>query len=418
MLWALGSALGAPLWAVSSGPWAPTASPIAQSPEPKTPSAIQVFLITIGEGAQYYEKFGHNALWFSDPARSVDIAYNWGTFDFNEPGFLRRLLIGDTRYWVDGVPAQLLLDFYRQYDRTVVVQRLNLTADQAQRAYQYAQWNAREENKYYQYDYFRDNCSTRVRDVIDLAVGGALKSATSDTRVNRTYRLESLRLVDDMPLTQFGIDMALGQPADRLLTVWEDMFVPSRMRDAIREIRVPGIGAVSVPLVAEERVVYQSRGHQERADFPTRWLPYLIVGLLIGAELFVMARVGQRSSPADKVFRVEATILAFVLGLLGVVLLLAWLTTRHVFWFRNENLLLLNPLALFLAVLIPMSMRRARWLRPAAICAVILAMLGALALALKGVPGFSQNNVPMILLLLPVHFAVAYGLWRRVVPRD
>jgi len=368
----------------------------------------------MGEGEQYYEKFGHNALWFNDQ-QAIDVAYNWGTFDFNEPGYLSRLLIGDTRYWVDGVPAPLLLDFYRRYDRTITIQRLNLTPAQALRAYQYSQWNARDENKYYQYDYFRDNCSTRVRDVIDRAVGGALKAATANTRVKRTYRTESLRLVDDMTLTQFGINAALGRPADRFLSVWEDMFVPSRMRDAIRDFKVSSASGALVPLVAEERVLYQSKSHQERPDFPTLWIPYLIVGLLIAAELFVIARVGERSSPAEKVFRIEATIWAFITGLLGVVLLLAWLITQHVFWYRNATLLLLNPLALFLAILLPMSMWRARWLRPAAICAVIIAMLGAIALMLKGVPGFAQNNIAMILLLLPPHFAIAYGLWRRAV---
>jgi len=92
--------------------------------------------------------------------------------------------------------------------------------------------------------------------------------------------------------------------------------------------------------------------------------------------------------------------------------LLGWAITEHAFWRHNENLLLLNPLSLFLMVLAPMSLSRPRWLRPAAICAVIVAMLGAVAVVLKGVPG-AQQNVPMILLLLPANFAIAYGLWTR-----
>ncbi|MNC88151.1 hypothetical protein D3C83_39400 [compost metagenome] len=104
-----------------------------------------------------------------------------------------------------------------------------------------------------------------------------------------------------------------------------------------------------------------------------------------------------------------------ITGILGLVILLAWLITSHVFWFRNENLFLLNPLALFAAALIPLS-GRVRWARAAAICAVILAMLAALALILKGIPAFRQANLAMILLVLPPHFAVAYGLRRRARP--
>jgi cytochrome bd-type quinol oxidase subunit 2 len=166
-------------------------------------------------------------------------------------------------------------------------------------------------------------------------------------------------------------------------------------------------------------VLYQSRKYGERANMPRLWIPYLIVGLLLAAGLLVVGRVGERASAADKAFRIEAAIWAFLTGLLGLVLLLAWTTTQHVFWYRNENLLLLNPLALWLAVLAVMSLRRDRWTRPAAITAVLVAMLSAVALIVKGLPGegFPQHNLPIILLFLPPHFALAFGLWRRTVLR-
>jgi hypothetical protein len=376
-------------------------------------SSLQVVLVTVGQGSAIFEKFGHNALWFVDSAAGVDVAYNWGIFDFAQPGFLRRFLTGDTRYWVEGYPGSDLIDYYKRSDRTVVIQRLNLTPAQAASAYEYARWNAREENKYYRYDYFRDNCSTRVRDVIDRALGGALKAATSGERVARTYRTESVRLTDDMPLSQLGIDVALGHPADAPLSRWEGMFIPMRMRDDLRAVRVPGAAGPAVPLVAGESVLYESTTQREREEMPGLWFPYLLIGLLLAGAIFLFARLGERTSVADRVFRIEATLWAAITGLLGLVLLLAWTSTQHVFWFRNENLLLLSPLALWLAVLTPMAMRRDRWARPAAVCAVLIALLSAVALMLKGVPAFSQNNVPIILLFLPPHFAIAYGLWRR-----
>lgn len=390
----------------------------AQQAPRTVPANPQVYLITVGQGAQVWEKFGHNALWFYDPAAGIDTAFNWGTFSFEQPGFLRRFLTGDTRYWVEGYPGQLLIDYYKRSDRGVVVQRLNFTPEQARKAYEFALWNAREENKYYRYDYFRDNCSTRVRDVIDYALGGALKAATATDRLPWTYRSESVRLVHDLKLTQLGIDVALGEPADQSLSTWEDMFIPMRMRDALRVVGIPrGANVAAAPLVAEERVLYQSREYRERATVPRLWIPYLIVGLLLAAELLVVGRVGERSPAADRAFRIEAAIWAFLTGLLGLVLLLAWTSTQHVFWYRNENLLLLNPLALWLAVLAVMSLRRERWTRTAAITAALVAMLSGIALILNGLPGFTQDNLPIILLLLPPHFAVASGLWRRTVLR-
>jgi hypothetical protein len=370
-------------------------------------------LITVGQGEAVWEKFGHNALWFFDDATGIDEAYNWGMFDFNQPHFLQRFLTGDTKYWVEQYPGRLLLDYYKRSDRSIVVQRLNFTPEQSRRALNFARWNAREENKYYRYDYFRDNCSTRVRDVVDLALGGVLKSRTAPIRTGYTYRSESVRLVDDLKLTQLGLTTALGEPADRALSLWEVMFIPMRMRDIVRRMRVVGPAGTPIPLVAEERALYESKQFHERTDVPRLWIPYLIVGLLLGAEFAAVGQARRRSTLIEKVFRIEVIVWAIVTGILGLILLLAWTSTRHVFWFRNENLLLLNPLSLWLAAVAVISMRRPRYARATATLAITVAALGCVALLLKALPGFTQDNIPLILLLLPPHLTIALGLWRR-----
>jgi hypothetical protein len=334
-------------------------------------------------------------------------------FAFDEPGYLGRVIVNDLRYWVEGVPGRDFIEAYRRYDRTIVTQRLNLTPEQAQKAYDFAVTNAREENKYYRYDYFLDNCSTRVRDLIDFALGGALRRATQGTIVPRTYRSETLRLVDDMKVTQFAINAALASPTDNELSVWENMFVPSRLKDAVRELRITDASGALVPAVADEQVLHESQQHDERADAPSLWRGYLMVGVLLAAQMLLVSWVGVRSRAADASFRFEVGVWALLTGILGAVLLLGWMITRHSFWYRNENLLLLNPLALFLATLAPLSLWRSRWARPAAISAVLLALLSAVALIVKGLPWFGQHNLAMIALLLPPNFAVAFGLWLR-----
>ena len=377
----------------------------------KPADSLSVYLITIGEGKEYWEKFGHNALWFLDRSRNIDVAYNWGTFDFGAPDFLARIIVNDTKYWVEGVPAGLLLDFYRRFDRTIEIQRLNFTPEQAHKAYDYALWNAREENKFYRYDYFRDKCSTRVRDVIDRALGGALKTWTGSTQVDRSYRSESVRLVDDMKLVQFGIDIALGEPADRRLSLWEDLFVPSRLRDAIRTVKVQANGN-EAPLVSQDTVVYRSKAHEERESFPELEIPYLILGLIIAVEFLVVGWLKTRWAPAPRVFLVEAAVWQGLVGVFGLVVLLGWMITQHVFWFRNENLLVANPLSLWLAVLLIASIWRPRLTRAAFIVALICAALGVLALLGKVTNILPQDNAPLILMLLPPHLATAYGMWR------
>ena len=387
-----------------------------QHPTPRTQHPPpRVFLITIGQGASYWEKYGHNMLWFYDPANKVDQAYNWGTFSFQDPALLLRILTAEAKYWVDTVPGQVVFNFYERYDRSIVVQELNFTPEQARLAFERARWSIRTENRFYRYDYFLDNCSTRVRDVIDYALGGAVKAATQDT-VDQTYRGETLRLLDDMKLTQLGVDIALAQPSDRKLTRWEDMFIPMRMRDALRGLQVRDSTGATKPVIAREQVMYESQQYDERQTPAGLWLGYLIAGLLLAAAFFVVGRFAQQGA-AEKAFRIEVALWALVTGLLGVILLAAWLATQHTFWFSNENLLLVNPLSLFLAALAAMSLRKPHLLRPAAIVAIIVAMLGAIALMLKGLPWFDQRNIELIALLLPAHFAIAYHLWRRAAIR-
>jgi hypothetical protein len=388
-----------------------TPNGVAETRTSAATNPLQIYLVTIGEGEAYWEKFGHNALWFRDPSTGLDAVFNWGTFDFTAPDFLQRQIIGDPQYSVSVVPGPSFLAFYEQYDRTITLQRLNFTPAQARKALDYASWNAREENKYYRYDYFRDNCSTRVRDLIDMASGGALKAASQGI-VKRTYRTETLRLLDDMHVTQFGVNVALGEPADRLLTLWDDMFVPGRVMETVRETRIAGADGALVPLVADERVEYRTRRHEERMDFPRLWLGYLIVGVLLAVELFGVGIAGIRSPAAEKVWRVEVAIYAILTGLLGLIVLLGWVITQHVFWYRNENLLLLNPLQLFTGGLLIASLFRERWLRQAAICAIVAALCSAVALIIKGIPG-TQNNIALICMFLLPNFAIAYHLWRR-----
>ncbi len=372
-----------------------------------------MYLVTIGEGSAVWEKFGHNSLWFQDTAAQVDEAYNWGTFDFRTPGFAWRFVTGETQYWVDMYPdGRRMIDFYIQYDRTVVVQRLNLTPEQARAALAFARNNALDANKYYRYDYFLDNCSTRIRDLIDLATGGALKAATASTTGRRSFRSESVRLTDDLGLAQFGITAALGRPADKPITLWEDAFVPMRLRDMIRDVRVTVDGRLQ-PIVAEEREFYTTKNQAEREDVPSFWLIPLVIGFFIAIDFIGVGLIGERHRAVDIAFRSEVAVWAFVSGLLGAAILFAWLFTKHTFWTANQNLLVVNPLSLWLAPLALMSLRNPRWLRPAAIVAVLVALCSALALVLHGIPGWGQNNAAVLALAVPPNLAMAFGLWRR-----
>lgn len=382
---------------------------IAPSPAAEAPT---VTLVTFGLGQEVFERFGHNALMFQDGMSMQNVAYHWGLFSFSEPGFLARFLTGDTRYWMGAVDGQQLIDSERRAGRPITLQRLNLTPAQAMALRNFVYWNERDENKFYRYDYFRDNCSTRLRDALDRVIGGAIEQQTGSVTTNLTYRSESVRLTNGDAPVQAGIDIALGRPADVPLTQWQSFFIPMRLRDAIRTVHITGANGAQVPLVAHEEAVTlppTATPVPEATSVPRLVPRYAAVGLALAA-LVVFLRimmVSRRSAVWGLALFGGAW--SLLCGVLGVILLLAWFATQHVFWAYNENALLLSPISVALVALIPAALLSSRGERAARMIAAIIAMLGMVALLLTLIPGGEENSA-IVALLLPVHLALAWAL--------
>jgi hypothetical protein len=394
---------------VAEGPAAPTTGSAAAQPG----SELDVTLITFGLGQQVFERFGHNAIWLHDNARGLDIAYDWGRFDFEQPGFLRRFLTGDTRYWMEGSEAGAMLEAYQRIGRPITLQRLNLTPAQKLALRDFLRWNALEENKYYRYDYYLDNCSTRLRDALDRVLGGQIRAATDTAITGLSYRRESVRLTDGDKPIQTGIDIALGRPADAPLTAWESFFIPMRLRDRLRELTVTsGADGARVPLVTDERFIAPLPGMPtvvERETAPRLFWRLALVGvvlalLVVGLRIMAISRRGAAWGLA-----LFASAWSLLCGLIGVILILAWTATLHIFWARNENLLQLSPLSLLLVALIPVALLSGRFQRFARLTAVAVLALAGVGLLLSLLPG-GQENRAIVALFFPMHLALAWAL--------
>lgn len=380
-------------------------------------SSLRISLLTWGQGDAVFELFGHNALRVRDLATGEDLAYNWGMFTFEEPQFLQRFLSGNNRYWVEAFPTTWLLGIYAQQDRQTHEQDLALTPAQRLAIASYVRTNALPENRYYSYDYFRDNCSTRIRDVLDRALDGTLQGRFTALRTTWTYRSESVRLTAPDGLAQAGIDLALGPRADVPITAWESMFIPMRLRDHLREVTVPSADGGTQPLVAEERVLHAATRTPEAGE--RRGLSLGAWGPVIGAWMLILAPFGAASRKRTRIPAAVMTTLWYVVtGILGMALLGMWLFSAHIFWFRNLNLLLLSPLGLIAAFPVARAIVRGQADRFATVAVGVLAAMALLALILA--PVVSQRLISPVLLLLPGHLGLAVTYWRhtRVAPTD
>lgn len=376
-------------------------------------SELRVFLLTMGQGDAVWEYFGHNALVIRNEATGESIAWNWGIFDFDEPGFLARFLRGTMQYWLEGYDTDATIRAYAARDRAVWSQELNLTPEQKSALDTFVRWNALPENRRYTYDYFRDNCSTRVRDALDRVLDGRLSQVLRARAGPNTYRSEALRLTAaDLPIST-GIDIGLGPFTDEPLTAWEEAFVPMRLRDHLREVTVTDADGREVPLVLEERVLNESSRPADRAEQPARLAPSLVVGILLALAFALIGALGARGRGMALLFGAAVALWALVNGLLGVVLAGLWVFTDHIAAWRNENLLQTSPVAL---LLVPLALgavlgsERAREL--AGVVAVLLAGLSILGIALSPLPFFDQANAAVTALVLPSHVVIAWLLIR------
>lgn len=372
---------------------------------------LEISVITFGPGEYVFERFGHNALRIKNRVTGEDLSYNWGMFSFSEPNFLGRFLSGDTRYWVEGIPTEPLLAAYARMDRETVIQQLTLAPEVAWQLDSAVRENATEAKRYYRYDYYRDNCSTRLRDALDRALGGALARRFTPQSTPWSYRSESLRLTEPTRAEQLGIDLALGPRADRPLSLWEAAFIPMRLRDALRTVSVASAGGPAVPLVAREDTVYRAQRPAEPPE--VRGLSLGMWGPILGAWMLLLTPVSLASRRRTRGIAAVVALLWYGLtGLLGVTLVLMWSLTAHVFWYGNLTALLLSPLGLVVAVPAARAIWRgagARWLQWA-----ILAIVASSLLVMLISPFVTQRLSGPLLMLLPAQLGLALAFWRQL----
>ncbi|KPN20915.1 hypothetical protein AO715_14060 [Xanthomonas sp. Mitacek01] len=362
----------------------------------------RIGVATMQPGDVFFERFGHNALVVDDPDAPYPMSYNFGAFDPNEADFVPRFIRGDMRYQLMALPLADDLAYYRDVGRGVSIQWLDLTPTQARSLAAALVENAKPENAHYRYDYFTDNCSTRVRDAIDTALGGALRNQLQGRSRGNTYRGDAVRLASPAPWMWLGFDIGLGPASDRPNALWDDAFVPMRLADALRSAR----NVDGRPLVSGEQTILPHTQAPEPAERARLLWPWLVAGLVIGVAILVAGRNAPRT--------LAAIALPFwtVSVLLGGVMLFLWLGTEHGFAWRNHNLLLFNPLCL---LLLPGGWRIARGRVPGALFGwtlLAVVLCGVAAVFLHWLPVLPQRNAAWLSLLMPVHLALFWVMRR------
>ncbi|MBW8822832.1 MAG: DUF4105 domain-containing protein [Xanthomonadales bacterium] len=354
----------------------------------------RIGVMTMQPGEVFWERFGHDAIAIDDPAKGEPVSYNFGFFDPGEPGFIGRFIRGEMLYSLAALPLREDLQNYREEGRGVSIQWLDLTPAQAAELQAALELNAQPQNSRYHYDYFRDNCTTRVRDALDRALGGQLRRQLEGSSNGETYRSESTRMAAPAPWMRYGFELGLGPSSDVPLTHWDDAFLPQRLADSLATANNNGQPLVS----ATERLLpHRIASAPAEASLPL-W-PFVLTGLGLAALVLAFGRRHPRLLAA---FALPLWLLG---GVFGAVSLYAWIGTAHWVTAANHNLWLLNPLALL------MSWPALQWLRGRDSAfgrnlLLVLALLAFCGLMVSWL-GPLQRNAPWVALLVPIHWALA-----------
>ncbi|MDX1380145.1 MAG: DUF4105 domain-containing protein [Xanthomonadales bacterium] len=357
----------------------------------------EIWLVSYGPGEVYWQRFGHNAIWVRDPALGLDHVFNFGFFDFGQENFFLRFLQGRMLYFSAAQPASEEFAGYIDENRSIRAQRLALSERQATELAAYLLEEVRPENRDYLYDYYANNCATRVRDALDQALDGVLQQQFAGTPAPQTWRDHTRRLTAADFWLYLGLEIVLGAPVDRPIDRWEEMFIPAVLADALMEVEAAPGGGVTGPLVREDVTLYAST-LQPPPPEPRAWWPrYLLASLGVVAAAWLLARSG----PAWLGPLVARSWLGLG-GVAGLAMLFFWFGTDHAVASLNLNLLVFSPLWLWPALFRSASGRTT----------LLVGGLSALALAMPFLPPW-QYSFDVLAAFRPLNLAAAAAVDRQ-----
>jgi hypothetical protein len=315
----------------------------------------QISILTFGPGtSELYSAYGHSAIRVSDPELGFDASFNYGIFDFDQPNFYLNFAKGYLLYMLAIQETRYVFDYYKRNNRSIQEQVLNLTQTQKQKVFEFLSNNAKPENASYYYDYFYDNCATKIGDVFVESLG-------KEFRFNEDFVDEpglTIRQLTDrytaelFPWGKLGIDLCLGMPMDKVLTNMQYTYIPEYVYKAFDKAEISNAEEWE-PVVGSSNDIFLADHNGISGPF---FSPKVVFWSFFSLALLISV-LAFRSNRSLRLFDF---LLFFVYGLLGLFFLLLWLATDHNAAAWNLNLLWAWPTHLIVAFFV-LKKQRPRW---------------------------------------------------------
>ncbi|WP_298516067.1 DUF4105 domain-containing protein [uncultured Kordia sp.] len=355
-------------------------------------------VITCGPGAELYSTFGHNAFRLKDPVYGYDMVYNYGTFDFNTPFFYIKFAQGKLPYQLGRSSFKNFVYAYKYEKRWVKEQVLNLNYDQTRSLLAFLEDNYKEENRAYKYDFFFNNCATKIREIVTKNFGDGIVFKEDHIVAEKTFRDLIHDYVDHNSWSSFGIDIALGAVIDRKATVLEHEYLPDYVFNAFENATLQN----GLPLVKEVNVILKEP--ENKKDTSSLLLsPYVLFSILLLITLivtFLDFKNKKRTRWLDAFIMLAS-------GLGGIMIVLLWFATDHSMTVTNWNVLWLVPINIFFVrkFFVKRKECKALWKHSATLIGLIVIML---FLWLINFQQFALAAIPLLIMFLVRYAYITY----------
>ncbi len=395
----------------------PSAQTMNKSVDPA--DNIEVNLYTFSPHLSLFAWYGHTAIEVKNLKTGRGHMFNFGGFYFDYQHFVEYGL-GRFQFWSFVLESQDALTPYRNEKRHIVVQTLRLNPQQKKRINKLLINALKPTNRFYNYNHFLDNCSTRIRDIIDDALEGELKKQ-SDQPSDLTYRDLIHRMMAPVPVVDFALLFFLNDFIDQPITHWDSMFLPDRLMAIVEAAHNPLIAGNGQKLLVEKRTEQNvGQGIPYFGRYATKVSTLrreVIFGMTMMVLLVLTAIPYLRNTHIlQKLYPILISIFGVIFGLLGTILFIMMFFTQHQDTYWNENILLLNPVTL---LLFPLGLRRmfGKGIRVFHLVSIACGTSALFAFCMKLLPMYDQGNAQQLRVLLPslliIGIVGAFGLKSR-----
>ena len=299
---------------------------LSNSASAQDSSRLRISLLTCTPGEELYSTFGHSAFRVVDSTSLTDIVYNYGTFNFDDDGFYLKFVQGKLLYYVSTEYFKDFKDLYQSTNRGITEQVLNLTASEKITVQQFLNNNLKEENKFYKYDFFFDNCTTRLRDILKKQHDSAF-CKVAVMPVGSRFRQAIHQYLDknNKDWSKLGIDILMGKPTDGVMTTEQMQFLPDNL--------MKSLDSSSNPMVVSSQNLYPISNENAKGSFFT---PFVVFSLL---AIFIVLIGYAKNRFAQAFLQGFDGLFFFLSGLLGIIIMFMWFGTEHSMTRDNFNLL-------------------------------------------------------------------------------